>query len=158
MKVLAMDNATVVCGYSIYDGGNLVASGVLTANARKHIDERLLTLRSGILGLIDAYEIEHIVFEDTMLTQKGHNNLQTFKKLCWLQGMIAAICFERNIGYSVYLPSEWRSKIGFLKGHSQKREDQKRLAIEYVKENYRKEVTDDEAEAICIGRAFVAEN
>lgn len=155
MKILALDNATVNCGYAIYNGSKLTDSGVLTASKSKHIDERLEVLRSGILGLITAHNIEQIVFEDTMLTARGHNNLQTFKKLCWLQGMIVGICFEKKINYYIYLPSSWRSNIGFLKGHNLNRETQKKLAIDFAKKQYCKDVTDDEAEAICIGHSHI---
>lgn len=154
MVILSLDNATVNCGYALFEDGKLLASGVLKAPAGKLVDKRLELIRDGILGLIARYKVEHIVFEDTMLVQKGHNNLQTFKKLCWLQGMIAAICFEQDIDYTIYLPSEWRSKIGFLKGQSQKREVQKQKAIEFVQNTYSKDVTDDEAEAICIGHTY----
>lgn len=151
MILLALDNATIACGWAVFEGDKLRASGVLKASPKQHIDERLKWLRNEILGLVNTNAVDHVVFEDTMLTQKGHNNLQTFKKLCWLQGMIAAICFEKGISCNTYMPSEWRSKIGFLKGRSLTREAQKQVAIDFVKARFGKEVTDDEAEAICLG-------
>ncbi len=160
MAILALDNATVKTGYAVFDSvdGKLLGSGVLTANKSKDIDTRLADLRGQIEGLISMWDVKEVAFEDTMYIQKGHNNLQTFKKLCWLQGMIVAICLQRGIKYSVFLPSEWRSRIGFLKGHDVRRDVQKQMAIDFVIKKYHIEVTDDEAEAICIGHSHLQNN
>ena len=53
-------------------------------------------------------------------------------------------------------PSHWRKVLGGNFGR--KREEQKAAAIQYVKEKCGLEVTSDEADAICIGYAYLLES
>ena len=75
-------------------------------------------------------------------------NPDTMKKLAYIVGAIMHICIELNSGFNSTLPSQWRKELG-IKGKN--RQEDKELAVQYVKEHYGKEVNDDEAEGICIG-------
>ena len=64
--------------------------------------------------------------------------------------------FRRHeIGCVILKPTEWRKACGFKQGRV-KREQLKQQAIDFVKDVYHLQVTDDEADAICIGSAYVA--
>ena len=47
-------------------------------------------------------------------------------------------------------PSQWRSTLLFRQGAGVKRKELKAQSIEYVKSNYGLDVSEDEAESICI--------
>jgi hypothetical protein len=50
-------------------------------------------------------------------------------------------------------PTEWRATCNLLKGQDKHRENQKKVAQEWVREKFNKVCTQDEADAICIGYA-----
>lgn len=96
------------------------------------------------------HEIEYIAFEDI----QSQGNVETYKKLAYCQAAIYLYCYFNEIPCSTLGPSHWRSLLG-IKGR--KREEQKKAAIEYVKDKYEINCTSDEADAVCIGAAYLAE-
>jgi Holliday junction resolvasome RuvABC endonuclease subunit len=70
------------------------------------------------------------------------------------------IYFSSSIPIMELAPSHWRSiikdKHGIKFGRS--RAEQKQKAQDFVKEFFNKEVTEDEADAICLGLAGVLED
>jgi Holliday junction resolvasome RuvABC endonuclease subunit len=75
-------------------------------------------------------------------------NAQTYKKLAMVQGVLLAELYKRKIDVHLVYAASWKSscRIG---GRS--RSEQKRNAQQYILENYGYKVTQDEADAICIG-------
>ena len=73
----------------------------------------------------------------------------TYKVLAHLQGVLINLCFERNIPCEVVHVSTWRE---YCKIKGKTRTDKKRNAQLQVKEWYDITVSNDEADAICIGR------
>lgn len=51
-------------------------------------------------------------------------------------------------------PSEWRKQCGIKQGRGVRRDSQKVLDIQFVKETYGIDVNDDIADAIGIGHAY----
>ena len=81
-----------------------------------------------------------IILEDTQLKMLSYRNkgggfgqkpqnVDTFKKLCKLLGILEAYAIEKGISFKTVNSSEWRKSVG-IKG--KKREDKKRNAINYV--------------------------
>ena len=60
------------------------------------------------------------------------------------------------VDYDIVAPSHWRSVLGGSWGR--KRDEQKQHAIEYVKDVLDKDVSSDEADALCIGLSFIKED
>ena len=73
----------------------------------------------------------------------------TYKVLAHLQGVLINLCLERNIPCEVVHVSTWRE---YCKIKGKTRTDKKRNAQMQVKDWYDITVTNDEADAICIGR------
>ena len=63
------------------------------------------------------------------------------------------------MGHTVLAPSHWRSilKSQFGIGFGRSRAEQKKSARGFVKDHYNIDVSEDEADAICIGIAGIIE-
>lgn len=61
------------------------------------------------------------------------------------------LCKQHKIPYKIIYPTEWRERCNFLKGHDLHRENQKKIAQQWVFATYGKKCTQDESDAICIG-------
>jgi hypothetical protein len=91
------------------------------------------------------------VFEDIQLQANQGNNVDTFKKLAEVFGVIYELLTELNISNRAVLSTVWKSKLKLLHGTGQKRESQKQEAQRWVVETYGVKPTQDESDAICIG-------
>ena len=76
------------------------------------------------------------------------SNMQTFKKLAMVQGVLLAELHKRKVAVHLVYAASWKSTCG-IKGRS--RTEQKNSAQQYVQEKYGYRVTQDEADAICLG-------
>lgn len=146
-KLLALDQASITSGYSIWHDGELKAYGKFTFND-SDIGVRLLNIRNKVLELIQENEINEIVFEDIQLQTNVTNNVQTFKVLAEVFGIIYELATELNIPNRAVLAGTWKKHLG-IKGRT--RPEQKRNAQEYVQKTYNIKATQDECDSICIG-------
>lgn len=147
MRVLSFDQSTVVTGWAIFDDGAYVKSGTIDLSNNHDMANRLKHMIMMISGMITAIKPNLVVVEDV---QNQMNNA-TFKTLAQLQGAIMHICFANEIRLSIVAPSTWRRKLGFQQGRKIRRSYLKMQAVEYAKQYCKKKITDDEADAICIG-------
>ena len=79
-------------------------------------------------------------------------NPQTTQTLTMIQGVVYGWCITNNCKFNTIRPTQWRKAIG-IKQSKLKRAQLKELSIKYVLEKYKLEVSDDIADAICIGEA-----
>lgn len=160
MKVMGIDASTRMTGIALYDG-TLLGHWLLNFCSEKEYGTRFGMMMDEIVARIGAGRPDVVYAEDTWEKkgkQDGFNNVATLKKLSYLLGAIRYECHERNIPFNLIYPSEWRRTVGFAVGKL-KREELKRLAVDYVAENYGAEVNDDVADAICIAEAgFIINN
>lgn len=153
-RTLALDQASRTTGWAIYDNKTLIASGHFSISANKIIQDRLKSFVTYLIDLIEKYHPEKIYYEGIQY----QSNIETYKKLAYIQAMI--IYFSSDIPIVELSPSHWRSVIkdkhGIKFGRS--RIEQKQKAQEFVKDFFNKDVTEDEADAICLGYAGVLED
>ena len=150
MKLLALDQASRVCGWAIFDNQELIDSGTFTLKS-DDVGERLVQYRQYLIDLTDKYEIDQVAFEDIQM-QGQVNNVQTFKILAEVFGVTQEYLAEQNYFYHIVSSNTWKSKLQ-IKGRT--RPEQKKNAQAYVLEHYNKKVSQDEADAICIGASIV---
>lgn len=95
----------------------------------------------------DAIGIEGIQYQQ----QRG---VKTFQTLANLQGVLLDYCYEYpdKVKYDVVASSTWRSYLGI--NNADQRENAKQKAQNYVKLIFGLFATQDEADAICIGKYF----
>ena len=147
MKLLALDQASRITGFAVFEDENLITYGkIVTEDV--DVGTRLMKIRNSIQKLIEDYEIDEVIMEDIQLQNNVQNNVQTFKTLAEVFGVIYELLTEMNIKNSAVLASSWKSTLG-IKGRT--RPEQKKNAQEYVINTYNKKPTQDECDAICIG-------
>ena len=153
-RTLALDQASRTTGWAIYDNKTLIASGHFSIPANKIIQDRLKSFVIYLNDLIEKYHPEKIYYEGIQY----QSNIETYKKLAYIQAMI--IYFSGSIPITELGPSHWRSVIkdkhGIKFGRS--RVEQKQKAQEFVEQFFNKKVTEDEADAICLGYAGILED
>lgn len=152
MRLLALDQATRTTGYAIFIDGKLELHDKFTVDD-ECIGERLHKIREKIATLVMDYDIDYVGFEDIQLQEKVNgeesvNNVQTFKKLAEVFGVIYEFCIAAGVDYEIVSSNTWKSTCS-IKGRQ--RDEQKRNAQEFVQKTYSVKCSQDEADAICIG-------
>lgn len=114
--------------------------------------KRLTQFLEHLDELSTEYNFDIIAYEDIQL-QMG--NVKTYKTLAYIQAMILYWTEKNNIDIICLPPSHWRSilKDKYDITWGRKRAEQKQAAIDFIQEQYKKEVSSDAADAICIGCA-----
>ena len=108
-----------------------------------------MRLRQKVIELFNKFDIEFILLEDIQY----QNNAETHKILGEVLGTLEELAVELvGTNYEVVPSVRWKSGLS-IKG--QKRAEQKKNAAKYVVDTYGKKVTQDEADAICIGSYYV---
>ena len=147
--LLALDQSSRITGYAIFDGDKLVQHGKFDASLHSSdVGERLYYIRQKVDGMIAEHNIDTVILEDIQLQNNVVNNVQTFKTLAEVFGVIYELCVERKMNVSAVLASSWKSTLG-IKGKD--RAAQKKAAQEYVQSVFNIKLTQDECDAICIG-------
>lgn len=152
-KILALDQASRTTGWAIFNDNTLLEYGKFTVS-EDDIGERLYSIKSHVQKLISKYEINEIVFEDIQLQNNVVNNVQTFKILAEVFGILEELFTELKIPHLAVLASSWKSTLG-IKGKT--RPEQKKNAQLYVEQTYKTKATQDESDAICIGAHYLAQ-
>ena len=156
MIFLALDQALQTTGYAIFEDNELIKWGIFSTTPSLPIEERLYTIQQELTKLDQYYNIGHVFFEDT----QKQANLDTYKRLCYVQSVIMVWCRNRGgIKYTILSPSHWRKllKDKYKINWGRKREEQKQAALKWVRQEYEGKFTTDSADAICIGRAGLLE-
>ena len=147
--ILALDQATRDSGWSVFDDGKLINFGHWSFS-NDDVVIRIHRLCQEIEKKIDEYEPNLVAIENIQLQQ----NIEMFQKLAWVQGALMRTCIAKNVPYQLIRPSEWRATCDFLKENDKHRDNQKKIAQEWVLTTFQKKCTQDEADAICIGYAL----
>lgn len=150
-NLLALDQASIITGYAVFQDGKLVKYGKLELK-EEEIGPRLVTLRNEIKRLISENNIDYVAFEDIQMQASVGNNVKTFKVLANVYGVILELCEELKLKYEIVSSNTWKSTLK-IKGKG--RAEQKRAAQAFVQEKYGVKCTQDEADAICIGSHMI---
>ena len=155
MKLLALDCSTKATGVAIFDGATLLGSSVITASSTDLI-KRIHKMVDTIDQLITELNIDEIVMEEVIPDHAKNTN--TFKALMWLQAAIMIMIHDNHpkVKAELVYPGSWRSACGIKIGRGVKRETLKEADIRFANQTYNLKVSsDDEADAICIGHAYL---
>ena len=154
--IIALDQSTQISGYSIYKDKQLIDYGHLSPSG--DYLTRIVKLTKWLRVQIENYFGDKItvLLEEIQLQQtpdsKGLMNVETFKKLAHCQGALLEYLVENKINYSIIPSVTWKSKCK-IKGRG--RAEQKKNAQLYVEKEFGIKATQDEADAICIGKSYV---
>lgn len=153
-RLLALDQASKVTGWAIFEDGELKSYGKISLDD-PNTDIRLVQLRQSIQTLVANYNIDEVIFEDIQQQNNVANNVQTFKVLAEVYGVVSELLQEIQIPHSTVLAASWKSTLG-IKGRT--RAEQKKNAQLYVEQNYGIHVIQDIADAVCIGTHHIKKN
>ena len=147
-RILALDQATHISGYAVFNNKNLIEYGTFEATGENDI-ERSVQVKQWLISLIDQFEIDFVGLEGIQYQTAA--GVTTFETLARLQGILAATCYEEKIPYKIAPTNTWRLHCG-VKGRT--RPDRKRSMQRLVKDWFNLTPTEDEADAIGIGKYF----
>lgn len=157
--IFAFDQSLKVTGVAVFEDKRLVDFFHFSIAPNQDLGIRLCEIKTKVLEIVDKYNSDsevQIVFEDI----QKQTNAQTFKRLAMVQSVFYQIAAEQNWKYEVLAPATWRHLIKEKTGCSfgRTRADQKAKAKEVVRTLYKISPTEDEADAILIGTAFIETN
>ena len=150
-NILALDQATRTTGWSVWHNNTLTEYGHITFDDEDPF-KRNHHFCQWLGTMIETRDIEFVVIEDIQMQVQ---NVSTFQKLAWLQGAIIEKVLCQNLDYKLLRPTEWRATCNLLKGQDKHRENQKKIAQDWVLTHFNRKCTQDEADAICIGYAAI---
>ena len=153
-RLLALDQATHITGWAVFDGKELVEHGLINAK-QDDVGDRLYYIKKEIIKLLEQYNIDEVAFEDIQLQSTVEGNVKTFKRLAEVFGVLEELFAELKYPHTAILASSWKSTLG-IKGR--KRAEQKENAKKYAESTYNIKVTQDEADAICIGTHYLIQS
>jgi len=146
MIYLALDQSSNITGYSVWQDSELIEYGKIKFEGE--FIQRVVELNFWMIDKIKEAEQEGQDIQVVIEEIQEQSNMQTYKKLAMLQGVLLAELYKRKIGVHLVYAASWKSSCG-IKGRS--RTEQKNSAQQHVREKYGYGVTQDEADAICLG-------
>lgn len=153
LRILALDAATTNTGYAIYDNDVLVSYGVFKTDDAS-TENKINQVKKWLLAALQEWEIDFLGIENIQLQGYSKNSSQmqvkTFQTLANLQGVLIDTAFELCIDHDLAYSTEWRKYCGVGEGIG--RENKKKQAQDKVKLWYNQDCTQDEADAICLGK------
>ena len=139
----------------MFDAGSLVVFNKFTTSDTSTA-EKLNEFRGFVIDLFNTYNPTKVAFEEIQLQQipgsTAHGNVETFKKLAYVQAILMEVLSEMNIKFEVVPSSSWKSTCG-IKGRA--RAEQKRNAQKFVESEYGVKAIQDICDSICIGRHVI---
>lgn len=150
-RTLALDQASHITGYSIFDGKELVTYGTFTTKGDDEM-ARLHEVNMWLISQIQNWQPDIIGIEGIQYQQTA--GVTTFQTLGRLQGILMETCVQAGIPFKICATNTWRAHCG-VKGKT--RTDKKRSMQLLVKQWFDVTVSDDCADAIGIGK-FVSDN
>ena len=154
-RILALDAATSITGYAVYDDGELVGYGTFKTNKELSTTARINEVKKWLQKVLENWQVNFVGLENIQLQNQrgGKISVEVYRALANLQGVLVDTIFEACIDHDLVYSSTWRNYCDV--GDDRGRENKKKAAQEKVKLWYGQDCTQDEADAICIGKYFV---
>ena len=156
-KLLSLDTSSSKTGWACFEDAKYKKSGVINFDTNEckkkykgNSDKRIEDMCLAIIDLLKKYKPDIIVIEKLNVGR----NMVAVRHLCKVIGVVYCYSILNECYYHEIQASQWRSQIG-IQGKNRKRDEYKQLAIEYVKDILGVAVTDDEADSICAGIAYI---
>lgn len=145
-KLLALDQSSKVTGVAIFEDGELLKYSKIDVDGE--LPYRLMIIRNKVKEIIETENITEAAIEDIQMQANVVNNVETYRTLAEVRGVLEELFQELKIPYSIVLAGTWKSKLG-IRGRD--RASQKRAAQQYIVDTYGIKPIQDICDAICIG-------
>jgi Holliday junction resolvasome RuvABC endonuclease subunit len=146
-RILALDDSTSITGWAVFDNEELVGYGKIEMTQKSPI-ERISAMKQWMLSMVAKWKPDLVAIEDI----QQQENVQIFKVLAQLQGVLLNALYENKYEFDIIHVATWRSHCE-IKGKT--RSELKKNAQAKIKTWYDVSVTQDEADAICLGRCAI---
>ena len=154
-RLIAFDQALNTTGYSIFENGSLVAFNKFTTSDVSTA-EKLKEIRDFLCSIFEEQKPSKVAFEEIQLQQipgtTSHGNVETFKKLAYVQAILLETLVEYSIPYEIVSSNTWKSSCG-IKGKA--RAEQKKNAQKFVENEFGVKAIQDICDSICIGKHII---
>lgn len=147
MRVIAFDQSSTITGFAVFEDGKYERSGVLAILRGYSSGSRLKQMMELICHTINSANANKVIIEDIYASKSAG----TAKMLAQLQGAIIYHCYINELELEIIAPTAWRKRLGFKQSRQVKRWALKKQAVDFIEEYCGKKVSDDEADAVCIG-------
>lgn len=155
--MISLDTSSSKTGWAKYLDGIYIESGVINLDTYQHkkkykdnSDKRIEDMSLEVYKLLAEYQPDIIVIEKLNV---GRNMVST-RALSKIIGVVYCYAILNKCFYYEIQATQWRSQLG-IQSSKRKREEYKKLSIEYVKNNFGIDVGDDETDAICAGIGYI---
>lgn len=125
--------------------------GLIDLHKNTDSELRLKDMAQHIWQLLEANKPDIIVIEKLNVGR----NLQATRLLSKIIGVV--YCYSilnPDVFYFEIQPSQWRKQLG-MQSSKRKRDEYKQLSIQFIKEHFNIEVSDDVSDAICAGIGYI---
>ena len=150
-KLISLDSSSTKTGWAIFENGILNDYGVIDLHNNRDSESRLHNMVQKLWDILEYHKPDIIVVEKLNVSR----NLQATRLLSKIMGSI--YCYyvlHDNVFYFEIQASEWRAKLG-MQSTGRKRDEYKELSINYIKDKYDIDVSDDVSDAICAGLGYI---
>lgn len=155
--LLAFDQALNTTGWSLFNEDQLTEYDKFTTSSFE-VGDKLLEIKNHIVDLLQTKNPSKVCIEEIQLQKipgaSEFTNVETFKKLAYVQAVFILVLVENKIPYEVIPSSSWKSTCG-VKGRA--RADQKKNAQNFVLEFYGVKAIQDICDSVCIGHHSLKE-
>lgn len=154
--IMAVDESITSTGVAIFKGTEFITTYRIRPDKKQSVLERMEYLRSSLADIVKRHAVSVFVVEDIYESRKK-NSVLSFRYNLFIQGMLFDMSKKRKDSiYALYNASQWRNILGMKTADI--RENSKQEARDYVAKQLGLFTTcDDEADAICIGLAYIKE-
>ena len=162
VKILAVDQARHGA-WTIYDYEKkmILEYGTWAFESKLYtFEQAMLHIEDLIAEVIQTHDIDAVFLEDIQLRQ----NVQSFKRLAQLQGVLVNLCEKTNIVYNLVAPTQWQNyckargrttkeiKSKVISVEPTAKKTSKILSLQFVRDKFGIEtVNDNLSDSICIG-------
>ena len=146
-KILTIDLGSKKSGFCIYDieKDTPIQHGYMIATD----DEGIARVISDLFTIAKEHDVKQVVIE---ITNRSDTQNVKMRRIC------RDIAKKFSFPITTISAAEWRQSLHIYSKHADV-EEYKRLALKYIEthfpQSYREHMPNDEAEAICIGKAYV---
>lgn len=150
-RFVSCDTSTNNSGLALFVDGKYKKHILISKSKIKNTDERINAMCLDIFMKLDEWKPNVLWIEHP----QGHgSNVAMVSKLSEILGAVRIWCVLNDCEYNEINPSEWRRYAGFTQG-SAKREDLKRMSVEYIWDKLGIHEGDDVADSIALGYAVI---
>ena len=145
--ILSLDQAKD-CGWAVFEKNTkkLMNYGDESFQKYKDYDDAIFHIKIFMIELIKQYDVEFVTIEDIYSMNK-----QVYGKLAKLQGVLINCLLELEIDFKVIPAVTWKSYLKISKGSKTKRKEEKKASVQFVKDKFGVEVSNNTSDAICMG-------